>query len=287
MSDFRARDADRDRAVAHIEAAFAGGQIGAADRELRVTRARSAETLDELEALTRDLRVSTAPDVVRRVPAAVAGSAPVSTRRPGRLVAAVGVLGAVVALLGVGVASLVLVAGSGSDSPDSSISTVEVPVPSGEAAAEEPGVARFEMTSGQVRRFLRAHAREFGTREAFEVVLNPARVSVGVPVRGPRPRVAGWTYDGTWRQGAEVTAVVGSAEKVDLGTIDVGRLFANIATATKVLRVPKGELTHVVVRRRAGESAAANIYVGNAFSESGYLSTMPSGEEIRRYPYES
>ena len=287
MSDFRARDADRDRAVAHIEAAFAGGQIGAADRELRVTRARSAETLDELEALTRDLRVSTAPDVVRLVPAAAAGSAPVSTRRPGRLVAAVGVLGAVVALLGAGVASLVLVAGSGSDSPDSSISTVEVPVPSGEAAAEEPGVARFEMTSGQVRRFLRAHAREFGTREAFEVVLNPARVSVGVPVRGPRPRVAGWTYDGTWRQGAEVTAVVGSAEKVDLGTIDVGRLFANIATATKVLRVPKGELTHVVVRRRAGEPAAVNIYVGNAFSESGYLSTTPSGEEIRRYPYES
>ena len=285
MSDFRARDADRDRAFAHIEAAFAGGQIGAADRELRVTRARSAETLDELEALTRDLRVSTAPDVVRLVP--VAGSAPVSTHRPGRLVAAVGVLGAVVALLGVGVASLVLVAGSGSDSPDSSISTVEVPVPSGEAAAEEPGVARFEMTSGQVRRFLRAYAREFGAREAFEVVFYPARVSVGVPVRGPRPRVAGCTYDGTWRQGAEVTAVVGSAEKVDLGTIDVGRLFANIATATKVLRVPKGELTHVVVRRRAGEPAAVNIYVGNAFSESGYLSTTPSGEEIRRYPYES
>ena len=24
-----------------------------------------------------------------------------------------------------------------------------------------------------------------------------------------------------------------------------------------------------------------------AFSESGYLSTTPSGEEIRRYPYES
>ena len=55
MRGFRAKDADRDRCVELIEAAYVDGQINDADRELRVGRALSAETLDELATLTRDL----------------------------------------------------------------------------------------------------------------------------------------------------------------------------------------------------------------------------------------
>lgn len=57
MVSFWAKDADRDRFVERIEAAYVDGQLGAADRELRVGRALSAETLDELETLTRDLQL--------------------------------------------------------------------------------------------------------------------------------------------------------------------------------------------------------------------------------------
>ena len=42
MGDFRAKDADRDRFVELIEAAYVDGQLGDADRDLRVGRALSA-----------------------------------------------------------------------------------------------------------------------------------------------------------------------------------------------------------------------------------------------------
>ncbi|HEV2798457.1 MAG TPA: DUF1707 domain-containing protein, partial [Nocardioides sp.] len=57
MKGFRAKDADRDRFVELIEAAYVDGQLGSADRDLRGGRALSAETLDELETLTRDLQL--------------------------------------------------------------------------------------------------------------------------------------------------------------------------------------------------------------------------------------
>ena len=56
MGGFRAKDADRDRYVDIIEAAYVDGQLGEQDRELRVSRALTAETLDELDSLTRDLQ---------------------------------------------------------------------------------------------------------------------------------------------------------------------------------------------------------------------------------------
>ena len=103
----------------------------------------------------------------------------------------------------------------------------------------------------------------------------------------PRSRVAGWSYDGTWRQDPATTAVSGSAATVDLGAIDVRRLFANIATAEQELGVQQGELTHVVVRRRRAQAPVVNIYVGNTFNEGGHLSTTLSGQVLRRFPYES
>lgn len=44
MSGFRARNADRDRYVDIIESAYVDGQLGDEDRELRVSRALTAET---------------------------------------------------------------------------------------------------------------------------------------------------------------------------------------------------------------------------------------------------
>ena len=57
MRGFRAKDADRDRFVELIEAAYVDGQLNSADRDLRVGRALSAETIDELQTLTRDLQL--------------------------------------------------------------------------------------------------------------------------------------------------------------------------------------------------------------------------------------
>jgi hypothetical protein len=279
MRGFRAKDADRDRHVEVIEAAYVDGQIGDADRELRVSRALSAETLDELETLTRDLQgrpVPVAPrvdtpsaDVPRAAKVAVGGLFVVIT---------------IVALLVFGMVGLAFM----SAGPNGSTTTVvetwgeDVAVPVEEQV--DGAAPSFEMTAPEVRRFVRAYEREFGTLEAYDVGFYPTRVGVQVPVRGSRPRFERWTWDGEWTQDTEAAAVTGISEVVDLATLDVRRLFANIATARKSLRVDRGRLTHVLFHRWQGEAPSVNIYIGNSFGESGYLRTRPSGDVVRAYP---
>ena len=283
MGDFRARDADRERAVGTIEAAYADRQIGDADRDLRISRTQTAETLDELDALTRDLRVrATSPRQVARRPVA---SRPVA-RRPvaSRPVARPNRLGAlVVGLVAVGVLGAVPFVFLASGSSDLSSST------SVDGSLEAPAVSEvavpFEMTPAQVRGFVRSVRRELGSTQVYGVTFYPSRVVVDVPVtRSGRPRTSSWRFDGAWHEAGAVTAVPATTRVLDLRVLDVRRLFDNIATARKVLRVPEGELTHVVVRHREGEGPRANIYVGSSFGESGYLATSVAGQEIRRYP---
>ena len=88
MGGFRAKDADRERYVEVIETAYVDGQLGDQDRELRISRALTAETLDELDGLTRDLQNQPAPVVVRRpaprVVEAASRRSPTGARRSGR-----------------------------------------------------------------------------------------------------------------------------------------------------------------------------------------------------------
>ena len=271
MEGFRAKDADRDRYVEVIEAAYIDGQLGDADRELRVSRALSAETLDELETLTRDLQVPAGfvPAADRPAPARRAGSGPVV----GLLVAGF----AVFVVLGAVGALALFAADDGADSATSQGVAVQ-PVESARATAS------FVMTAPQVRAFIRAYEDEFGTRDAWEVGFYPERVGVQVPVSRARRRFEHWSWDGTWRQDTQASAVLGPQALVDLGTVDVRRMFANIALAEKTLDVPKGGLTHVLVNDR-GQGPGVTIYIGNTFGETGYLRTAPGGEVVRAYPY--
>ena len=275
MRGFRAKDSDRDRFVELIEAAYVDGQLGAVDRDLRVSRALSAETLDELQTLTRDLQPP---------PGGVPAVATRTTVHPGRLLGVLLLLGAVVAVLGIGVAALVLLADvdTGSDtSPSVAVESAQAePVP--QQAGAEPS---FEMTPAGVRGFVRAYERQFGTREAFEVGFFPARVGVQVPVRGSRPRMERWTWDCEWRRDTEAGAVAGPLGLVDVGAIDVRRLFANVSTARRSLEVEDGRFTHALLVRWGGDPVELNIYVSNSFKETGHLSTTPSGRVVRSVPY--
>lgn len=53
--DLIAADADRDHVVTLLNAAHAEGRVTAAERDQRITAARTAETFDDLVPLTRDL----------------------------------------------------------------------------------------------------------------------------------------------------------------------------------------------------------------------------------------
>lgn len=279
MRGFRAKDEDRDRFVELIEAAYVDGQIGTEDRELRITRALSAETLDELGALTRDLQL----------PAGyVAPVATTSPAQPHRVAGMLLALGAVVILIVAGLAALLLFSAD-VDTATSRDVTVEAPA-APEPAVEEstaPPAASFAMTPGGVRTFVRAYERRFGTLDTVEAVFYPTRVSVSVQVRGSRARYEQWSWEGAWTRTAKAAADPSAGRPVDLGDLDVGRLFDNIVTARKTLNVQRGKLTHVIVQESFDGTPNANIYIGNSFNESGYLMTSPSGDVIRRFPYDA
>jgi hypothetical protein len=280
MGGFRAKDADRDRYVDIIEAAYVDGQLGEQDRELRVSRALTAETLDELDALTRDLQnrpaPAPAPAPAAQVPAPRSGAGP----GPG-VGKAVGVV-AGIAFLGALLTSMQAdEQWSGGMSEDYA---AEVPWEQVEAARAEP---RFSMTPRRVREVVGAYESEFGTPDAYEVVFFPRRVVVHVPVPGRRARFERWTWDGAWTRDADATAVTGGRGLVDLGAVDAGRLVDNVATARRALSVEDDRFTHALLTRPGEGPAELDIHIGNQFNESGHLSTTPEGEILRRHPYGS
>lgn len=277
MGDFRARDADRDRTVELIEAAYVDGQLGDADRELRVGRALAAETIDELTGLTRDLQV----------PGGVSGRPPARDAAPSRPRRVAGVLvglGLFVVLVGAGVTAVVALAMFAASGPDE-VMTPDVAVVTRAPGRSEAAPPAFEMTAPQVRRFLRAYERKFGTLDAWEVGFHPERVGVQVPASKVRKRFARWSWDGTWRQDSEASAVTGPQKFVSLGALDVSRMFDNMARAKRDLDVPDGRLTHVLVNDW-GEGPGVNIYIGNRFNESGHLRTTLPGQVLDRFPYD-
>ena len=288
MRGFRAKDADRDRFVELIEAAYVDGQLGSADRDLRVGRALSAETLDELETLTRDLQLPpghAAPASPSLVPSRPASTPSSGSRRVGGVLVGLAIFAVFVVAGVTGLVALAFFASSGTETTTTTTEVQSVPaVP--EASVDQTDAPSFRMTPGQVRAFVDAYEEQFGTLDVFEVGFYPQRVGVMVPVRGSRPRMERWSWTGEWRQDTEASRVTGSDGTIDLATVDVRRLFANIDTAKEILRVQRGELTHVLVNRWFDDQAAVNIHIANTFDESGYLRTTPSGDVVRAFPYD-
>jgi hypothetical protein len=288
MGDFRAKDADRDRFVELIQAAYADGQIGDADRELRVGRALAAETVDELEGLTRDLQRPQGhvpPAAPTRSSSRLPSRPPSRSRRAGGVLVGLGVFVALVVAGVTGVVALAFFAVSGEPESVTSQGTEVAPVPI-EEVTEVTKNASFRMTPPQVRQFLRAYEKKFGTLDAWEVGFYPDRVQVQVPVSKVRKRFERWSWDGTWRQDSEASAVTGPQKFVTLGHVDVRRMFANIARARRTLDVPDGRLTHVLVNDW-GDGPSVNIYIGNTYNETGYLATTPAGVVVRAFPYDA
>jgi hypothetical protein len=273
VGDFRARDADRDRYVDVIEAAYVDGQLGEQDRELRVSRALVAETLAELEGLTRDLQNRPVPASPRTpTPAAPAPARP--ALRPG--ISAGKVLGtAAAALAGLGIVA-VLAAGQSAQQPS------EYSVPTPRVMTSSTG---FTMKAASVRELVGSYEARFGSLEAYEVTFFPHRVVVQVPLPGPSPRFEVWSWDGTWTKDADQAALVEPHARVDLGDLDAGRLVDNIRTAKGALRVEQGRLGRAVLSRSGDDPAVVTIRITNQFNEVGSMTTTPSGEILGRAPH--
>ncbi|RYC07207.1 DUF1707 SHOCT-like domain-containing protein [Nocardioides zhouii] len=295
MSGFRAKDADRDRYVDILESAYVDGQLGEQDRELRVGRALTAETLDELDALIRDLQNQPSPVVVRRTPGPVIiqaeraalqqpaappepmrWPAPPRTGMPPRLVGFV-----VAGVLGLSVLAL---APSSQDDfeplyPQQDYSQLE----------EVPDISSaggYELADADVRRFLRRYQGKFDTTDAYEVTFFDIRVEVHVPVGGSQPRFEVWSWDGGWRRDAAAQPVTGSAATVDLGTLDVQQLFENAEVARRDLGVSDARVQRVEVRPTPDAVGSVTIHVRNGSSDKASLESTPQGSQVRALPNE-
>lgn len=279
MGDFRARDADRERYVDVIEAAYVDGQLGDADRELRISRALTAETLDELVVLTRDLQNRPVPVVATQAPAPRSPARPAASAYSRSLRTLAGIVGAVlVGVVFIGAAS------SMQGTEDDLATGVSVPTPWVEAAdgVTTPG---FAMRAGHVRELVRAYQARFGSLEPYEVTFYPRRVQVQVPVAGNRPRFELWSWDGTWTKDAAPVVLDPSHERVDLGGLDPDRLLDNIRTARGALRVEEARFSRAVLSRSGDDPAVVTIQVTNQFHETGHLTATPAGEILGREPY--
>lgn len=282
MSGFRAKDADRDRYVDIIESAYVDGQLGEQDRELRVGRALTAATLDELDALTRDLQNRPLPVMVRSAPVTPA-PAPVQRamlepwpvkpkdRTPAR---AVGFVAA--AIFAVAVYSMA--------SAEQPIEELDYSRDSSYAAgsASAPG---YTLTAPGLQRFLRRYEAKFQTTQVFEVAIFSDRVVVQVPGADAPRRSAQWSWDGIWRREEPSRPVDRPTSPVDLGTLDVSRLFDSIDVAESDLGVSDAEVQRVVVRRAPDGQASVTIHVRNGFADSALLETTLEGARIRAVPH--
>ena len=285
MGGFRAKDADRERYVEVIETAYVDGQLGDQDRDLRVTRALTAETLDELDLLTRDLQNQPAPVVVHQAPAPkVVPPEPVQWPVPKGDGLPRNFLGFAAA----GIVGLMILAMASSAQKEmeplygeDDYSTT-IPWDQLDDEVPDPG---FRMKARDVRELVGSYEAEFGSLETYQVSFFPRRVVVHVPVDGARPRFERWTWDGEWTKDADASPLAAPQATLDLGALDAERLVDNIETAKGSVRVERGRFDRAVMTRHDAD-VVLEIVVRNQFNESGSLVTTPEGDIVRRHPFQ-
>jgi hypothetical protein len=268
VGGLRAKDADRDRYVDIIESAYVDGQLGEHDRELRVSRALTAETLDELDALTGDLQNQPAPVVVQRAPA----PRPVPATSNGFPLKGLGV-----AAVATFVLAVLALAPSGEPEADQA---------TGQVGSISVRPVDYALSARDLNTFVRRYQDKFDTSNAYGVTFFPARVVADVPASGSGPRVEEWSWDGDWRRVEDAQPVDRPADTVALRMLDVAALFENIEVATTDLGVSDAEVQRVEVRSSPDGRGLVTIHVRNGLAEAALLETTLQGSRVRAVPHD-
>lgn len=308
-------DRDRSELVARIRRAADAGRIGPADRDIRLANVASAQTMSELELMGRDLDQleaavpaaptpappawtgPTPPPVADQVTDAAVGFAR-STARSLRFVVAVALA---LVLIGAG-SSLVLASRSSHDSATGGELFAPSPIPSddtdGSGSGPSPGEpsasgapssgAAYALTGSGIRAFLADYRARFGTTLVVDLTLYDDYAVVQVPQAGTH-RHAGFLFrpGNGWTDFGGVTTNFPGSDTVDLRRLDVPALVRNIARARRTLNVEDFSLTYVRIdyRPQFDDVPNVDVYVSNAFNESGYLATRLDGTVERAYPF--
>lgn len=259
----RAREQDRADACLILDAALGDGQLSADDHRALTELAGAAKTLGDLSELTADLQRP--------------ADAPAEPRRP-RSYRGLFAAGVAVAVVCAAVAGFSLTHRSAAEPaaiPDvvAEVQPLVVPMP---APATAEGFAL-------IREQYRA---KFGTTVVDELTLHPEHASLRAAPPGQPNRLIRWTYRGGFLPSGEPTTRPVDTPTFDLATVDPAVLGRLVSQALEQTRVDGGVVTHIGLGPDTSSGLPRiSVYVGNKFSENGYLWATPAGDVVRVYPF--
>ncbi|MFE3546297.1 DUF1707 domain-containing protein [Nocardia sp. NPDC059177] len=260
----RARDADRTRITAALDAARADGQLDADEHTAYTESASAARTLGELSTLVADLQ--------QRPPA------PVKPKARNTFRIATGA-----AVLLVGISAFVW-----------TVRTEPAPAPAPAETVDYDAAPPLVIqtptltTLAGFTYFLDDYRVQFGDTVVDEAVLHADQASV---VRRA-PDNPSWTADYRYQGGfARASTQISTRERdavdIDLAQVNTDALGAALTNAAAMTAVPDGAVTHFRIANDSwSDGPAITIFVGNEVDQSGHLVIALSGELLKTYPYE-
>lgn len=276
----KAKDDDREAAADVVRAALANDRISEPDHDLRLQRVDQAQTIAELQAITRDLpAVTNAPAPAPQRPTDLVGatrsatpSAQIASRPEAGGRTLVGIIVAVVilvVLLGVGLAGVLFVGAVGGGS----VSEVVV------SERAQPSVGNLT-SAGEFDGLVDAVERKTGSTVVFSATVYPRYAVVEVPVAASSQRSYGWYYDGSWqRWTGRGTA---RTERFDLADLEGRVVAATLRKAGKLVEDPTS--TYVLVGSAGREPGTClSAYATNDDGETAYVDATCDGRVVRRY----
>ena len=259
------KDDERDEVAARIKRAAAEGRISDPDRDIRLGNVRSAQSMWELDLITRELDqleavVSPAPQDPPSgmppgpayTPVAGPASPPAGSqvRRPARkrsAGAALLTLLVVLVVAVVGVGAVIVVgfravqgsprSGPGGDRP----SRLTRSAPGLPGPDPGPDGVKYALTSAGISGFLQAYRKRFGTNRVVDLTLYGDYAIVNVPQA--KSRQEGWIYRDAsgFTSFGGVRATFPGARPIATSRLAVKPLVRNIARARARLNVEKPE----------------------------------------------
>ncbi|KRF18927.1 hypothetical protein ASG90_03300 [Nocardioides sp. Soil797] len=268
----RARDADRDRVVDALGQAFVDGQLSETDRELRVSRALSARTLDDLDVLVRDLQ---GHDLVPRPPKRVSKGPFLAIATGLVVVVAIGVL--------------VL---RGGDEPD----RAPAPAPAPAAPVAMPEVAEpvefvpEALSMAWFEAFLNGYEEEFGDTVILDAGFRQGGyVHFKRPLSKKRPDLL---QDWDWYpdRGFEQSIISASRDpfgyaRADLSAIDLDRLLAEIDHSREFLGVDSPDIDVYVAPHIGDSPQKVMIQASNSYGDTGRREITFDGRVLDSQPF--
>ena len=239
----RARDADRDVAIALVDAAFGDGQLSRIEREERSEQIVAATTLGELRELTADLQT---PAVV-----------PPAPRRRRRFVP-IAVAAAVATAIVVGV-----VVGTGDDDqeptaqaePTVAAESANAAEPTSDPSEKKPRPLTYSFTARGVKNFIKLYRKEFGTTEGTAFGFKAGKVNVAR--RGDTGEIEHWMYvDGDFVDDGLYSDRDFESGKIDLADLNVGAAFRHLGQVKRRVGIDKPRRLGITVVIASGRKGA-------------------------------